>query len=137
MNNDSILIPERTIANTEGMSKKRILDQPFGIVAETGPWVMLGDPYNKRVACKIGPTAIGKGIAILYCRVDCSKTFDSLFKLAKTNEVNAADGVSVSIVFVLIAAQNWATIRTNHCLYLQANLNYVKCFSRRAPLGKR
>ena len=137
MNNDSILIPERTIANTEGMSKKRILDQPFGIVAETGPWVMLGDPYNKRVACKIGPTAIGKGIATLYCRVDCSKTFDSLFKLAKTNDVNATDGVSVRIVFVLIAAQNGAASRSHHCLYSQANLNLRQMLFETSPLGKK
>ncbi|MFL2528254.1 MAG: PTS sugar transporter subunit IIA [Candidatus Azotimanducaceae bacterium] len=111
------------MANTEGMSKKRTLDKHFRIVAETGPGATQEKFYNKLIAYKIGLTAIGKGIATLYCRVDCSKTFDSLFKLAKTNDVNATDGVSVRIVFVLIAAQNGAASRSHHCLYSQANLN--------------
>ena len=111
MNIESILTPERTFANLESTSKKRLLEKASGVLAGAEPGISEQHLYSKLIAReKIGPTAIGNGIAIPHCRVECSKTFAALFKLSRGIDFGAIDEVPVRIVFVLIAPQNEANI---------------------------
>ena len=104
MNIESILTPERTFANLESTSKKRLLEKASGVLAGAEPGISEQHLYSKLIAReKIGPTAIGNGIAIPHCRVECSKTFAALFKLSRGIDFGAIDEVPVRIVFVLIA----------------------------------
>ena len=106
---ESILTPERTFANLESTSKKRLLEKASGVLASAEPGISEQHLYSNLIAReKIGPTAIGNGIAIPHCRVECSKTFAALFKLSRGIDFGAIDKVPVRIVFVLIAPQNEA-----------------------------
>ena len=109
MNIESILAPERTFANLESTSKKRVIELASGILAGAEPGISQQHLYSKLIAReKIGPTAIGNGIAIPHCRVECSKTFAALFKLSKGIDFGAIDEIPVRVVFAVIAPQNEA-----------------------------
>ncbi len=109
MNIESILTPERTFANLESTSKKRLLEKASGVLASAEPGISEQHLYSNLIAReKIGPTAIGNGIAIPHCMVECSRTFAALFKLSRGIDFGAIDEVPVRIVFVLIVPQNEA-----------------------------
>ena len=109
MNIESILAPERTFANLESTSKKRLLEKASGVLASAEPGISEQHLYSNLIAReKIGPTAIGNGIAIPHCMVECSRTFAALFKLSRGIDFGAIDEVPVRIVFVLIVPQNEA-----------------------------
>ena len=109
MNIESILTPERTFANLESTSKKRVMEQASGILTGAEPGISQQYLYSKLIAReKIGPIVIGKRISKPHCWVECSNTFAALFKLSRGIDCSAIDEIPVRIVLVVIAPQNEA-----------------------------
>ena len=99
MNIESILTPERTFANLEIPSKKRLLEKASGVLASAEPGISEQHLYRKLIAReKIGPTAIGNGIAIPHCRVpDCHEITGCLITLDTFIDYDSTDGKPVDL----------------------------------------
>ena len=102
----SILVPERTFSDVETTSKKRASEKVSNLIASVELGLDAHELYNKLIAReKLGPTAIGNGIAIPHCRIACSSIVGSLFRLSNWIEFGALDDLPVRIMFVLLVPQ--------------------------------
>ena len=107
MDIDSILAPERTFANVDATSKKRAIEKAANLIARAEPGFSAAELYNLLIAReKLGPTAIGNGIAIPHCRIACTKTVGSLFHLPNGIDFGALDDLPVKIMFVLLVPES-------------------------------
>ena len=104
MNLDSILSPERTFCNIETRSKKMAIEKAAIAIAATLPSLKAENIYNQLIAReKLGPTALGDGVALPHCRLDeCNEMTGALFTLAHPIDFGAFDDVPVHIMFVLL-----------------------------------
>ncbi len=108
MDIDSILVPKRTFANVETSSKKRAIERAATLIADAEADFDAADLYGALIAReKLGPTAIGNGIAIPHCRLgNCHTIVGGLFRLTESIDFEAYDDEPVSIMFVLLVPQN-------------------------------
>ena len=107
MDIESILVPERTFADIETTSKKRAIEKASDLISSVEPGFNAQQLYNNLIAReKLGPTAIGNGIAIPHCRIACSSTIGSLFRLSNGIDFGALDDLPVKIMFVLLVPQH-------------------------------
>ena len=99
-----LLSPERTVCRTEGASKKRLLQNVSGIIAEDQLSLDATEIFSQLVAReKLGSTGLGDGIAIPHCRIEnCSHPLGTLITLDKGVPFDAPDGGDVDLVFVLL-----------------------------------
>ncbi|WP_373186435.1 PTS IIA-like nitrogen regulatory protein PtsN [Halopseudomonas sp.] len=100
---DHILTPQRTFADVQGGSKKRMLELIGKMIAQHSHL----DPdsiYQNLIAReKLGSTGFGNGIAIPHCRLgDCHKPIGALFQLQSKIDFDALDGEPVDLIFVLL-----------------------------------
>ena len=103
----SILVPERTFSEVETTSKKRAIEKVSKLIASVELGFDDHELYSNLIAReKLGPTAIGNGIAIPHCRIACSSIVGSLFRLCNGIEFGALDDLPVRIMFVLLAPQH-------------------------------
>ena len=110
----SILVPERTFSDVETTSKKRAIEKVSNLIASVELGLDAHELYNKLIAReKLGPTAIGNGIAIPHCRIACSSIVGSLFKFSNGIEFGALDDLPVRIMFVLLVPQHEAKDHLN------------------------
>ena len=105
---ESILAPELTFCNIQGVSKKRLLETTADLIAEKVESVDANQIYNALIAREqLGSTGLGNGIAIPHCRVPkCEKTIGCLIKLETGIDFDAIDGKPVDILFYLLVPEN-------------------------------
>ncbi len=105
---DSILVPERTFSSIQTSSKKRAIEIAADLIARTEPACAAGEVYRGLIDReKLGPTAIGHGIAIPHCRLNnCTKTICALFRLSEGMDFGAFDDELVTLMFVLLFPGN-------------------------------
>jgi PTS system nitrogen regulatory IIA component len=104
MNIDSILAPERTFCNINTRSKKNAIEKAATLIANSLPSLDPHHIFKKLIEReKLGPTALGHGIAVPHCRIEgCSSIVGSLFTLETPVDFAAYDDTPVNIMFVLL-----------------------------------
>ena len=107
MNINSILSPERTFCNIETRSKKNAIEKAAALIAGTLPSLDADDIYSKLIAReKLGPTALGQGIALPHCRIKgCNNIVGALFTIKSPIDFGALDDQLVNIMFVLLVPE--------------------------------
>ena len=107
MNINSILSPNRTFCRIETGSKKNAIEKAAKLIAETVPHLDAGDIYSKLIAReKLGPTALGEGIALPHCRIEgCEGIIGALFSINSPIDFGALDDQLVNIMFVLLVPE--------------------------------
>lgn len=107
MNIESILTASRTFCNIEASSKKRAIEKAALLIAESLPLLDAGEIYNKLISReKLGPTALGNGIALPHCRLEgCTEIVGALFTLETPIDFSAMDDLPVNIMFVLVVPE--------------------------------
>jgi len=101
---DSILAPERTFCNISTRSKKNAIEKAATLIAETMPSLDAHNVFKKLIEReKLGPTALGYGIAVPHCRIEgCKNIVGALFTLDTPIDFAAFDDTPVNIMFVLL-----------------------------------
>ncbi len=104
----SILSPDLTFCNIQGVSKKRLLETSAELIAEKVSSVDANQIYNALIAREqLGSTGLGNGIAIPHCRVPkCENTIGCLVKLEQGIDFDAIDGKPVDLLFYLLVPEN-------------------------------
>ncbi len=104
----SILSPDLTFCNIQGVSKKRLLETSAELIAEKISSVDANQIYNALIAREqLGSTGLGNGIAIPHCRVPkCESTIGCLVKLEQGIDFDAIDGKPVDLLFYLLVPEN-------------------------------
>jgi nitrogen PTS system EIIA component len=104
----TILSPDLTFCNIQGVSKKRLLETSAELIAEKVSSVDANQIYNALIAREqLGSTGLGNGIAIPHCRVPkCESTIGCLIKLEKPIDFDAIDGKPVDLLFYLLVPEN-------------------------------
>jgi PTS system nitrogen regulatory IIA component len=107
MNIESILAASRTFCNIEATSKKRAIEKAAILIAESLPLLDSSEIYNKLIAReKLGPTALGNGIALPHCRLEgCTEIVGALFTLETPIDFSAMDDLPVTIMFILMVPE--------------------------------
>ena len=118
MNINSILSPERTFCNIETRSKKTAIEKAAVLIAGTLPSLDANDIYSKLIAReKLGPTALGQGIALPHCRIEgCNNIVGALFTINTPIDFGALDDQLVNIMFVLLPrkmAMRYSSVAVN------------------------
>ena len=104
MNIDSILLPERTFCNIKTRSKKNAIEQAATLIAGSLPSLDAHNVFRKLIDReKLGPTALGYGIAVPHCRIEgCTNIIGALFTLDTPVDFAAFDDIPVNVMFVLL-----------------------------------
>lgn len=104
----TILSPELTFCNVQGVSKKRLIETSAELIAEHVKSIDANQIYNALIAREqLGSTGLGNGIAIPHCRVPkCESTIGCLIKLEKGIDFDAIDGKPVDLLFFLLVPEN-------------------------------
>lgn len=104
----TILTPELTFCNLQGVSKKRLIETSADLIAEQVESVDANQIYNALIAREqLGSTGLGNGIAIPHCRVPkCTETIGCLVKLESGIDFDAIDGKPVDLLFYLLVPEN-------------------------------
>jgi nitrogen PTS system EIIA component len=107
MNINSILSPERTFCNIETRSKKNAIEKAAALIADTLSSLDANEIYSKLIAReKLGPTALGQGIALPHCRIEgCDSIVGALFTISTPIDFGALDDQPVNIMFVLLVPE--------------------------------
>lgn len=107
MNIESILAASRTFCNIEASSKKRAIEKAAILVAESLPPLDSSEIYSKLIAReKLGPTALGNGIALPHCRLEgCVDIVGALFTLETPIDFSAMDDLPINIMFILLVPE--------------------------------
>jgi len=104
----TILSPELTFCNVQGVSKKRLLETSANLIAQKVDTVDANQVYSALIAREqLGSTGLGNGIAIPHCRVPkCQNTVGCLIKLENGIDFDAIDGRPVDLLFYLLVPEN-------------------------------
>lgn len=104
---ESIISPDLTFCNVEGVSKKRLLETSAELIASKVD-VNPDEVYEALIAREqLGSTGLGNGIAIPHCRVPkCKETIGCLVKLANPIDFDAIDQNPVDLLFFLLVPEN-------------------------------
>lgn len=105
---ESIMSPELTFCNVQGVSKKRLLEISAELIASKVEDVSADVIYEALIAREsLGSTGLGNGIAIPHCRVPKSKnTIGCLVKLETGIDFDAIDHKPVDLLFFLLVPEN-------------------------------
>lgn len=88
-------------------SRKRVLDVAADALAEAQPKISaraLSSALMERE--RLGSTALGEGVAIPHCRLECPRMLGGLLSLAQPVDFDAADGRPVDLLFILVAPKH-------------------------------
>lgn len=107
MDVSDIITPQRTFTALEGTSKKRVLENAAGLIAQQAPEFTANELFDNLINReRLGSTGIGKGVAIPHCRAKhCSQTLGALFKLQEAVDFDAVDNEPVDMMFVLLVPE--------------------------------
>lgn len=98
-----ILNPATTRARVEAGSRKRAIEVASDLMAAHHPGLSaraLFDALMNRE--RLGSTALGEGVAIPHCRIECSGIFGAFLHLEAPVDYDAPDGEPVDLLFVLV-----------------------------------
>lgn len=99
-----ILDRASTRNDADAQSRKRALELASDLLAASHPELsarVLFDGLMNRE--RLGSTALGEGVAIPHCRINCSRIVGAFVKLAQPIDYDAPDGDPVDLLFVLVA----------------------------------
>lgn len=104
---ESIISPNLTFCNIEGVSKKRLLETSAELIASKVD-VNPDEVYKALIAREqLGSTGLGNGIAIPHSRIPkCEDTIGCLVKLANPIDFDAIDNNPVDLLFFLLVPEN-------------------------------
>lgn len=104
----SILSPERTLCGAPASSKKRVLENAAGFIAESLHDINRDELFANLVSReRLGSTGLGEGIAIPHCRLkNMQGVAGSLITLAEPIDFEAIDDRPVDILFVLVVPED-------------------------------
>ncbi|MFP8967086.1 PTS IIA-like nitrogen regulatory protein PtsN [Pokkaliibacter sp. CJK22405] len=104
---DQILSQSCTLTGAPWSSKKRVLEQAAGLLAEHLTDIDTDDIFNGLIGReRLGSTGLGGGIAIPHCRLSqCEEVTAALIHLESPVDFDARDGQPVDIIFVLLAPE--------------------------------
>ncbi len=105
---EAILTPGRTLNQTVGGSKKRVLETLAQLVAADQPGVAAEDVFQRLIAReRLGSTGIGSGIAIPHCRFPTDgMTLGALITLKDPVDFDSIDSAPVDIIFAMLVPEN-------------------------------
>lgn len=105
-----VLTPERVLADAPLSSKKRVLAELAGLMADEEAEVTARDLFESLCAREsIGSTGLGNGIAIPHARLAVPDFASAAFiRLVQPVDFNAADSQPVDVVFALAASEDAA-----------------------------
>jgi nitrogen PTS system EIIA component len=98
-----ILDRSSTRNDVQAQSRKRALELASDLLAASHPELSaraLFDGLMNRE--RLGSTALGDGVAIPHCRMECPHILGAFIKLAQPVDFDAPDGEPVDLLFVLI-----------------------------------
>jgi nitrogen PTS system EIIA component len=98
-----ILDPSSTRNDADAPSRKRALEFASDLLAANHPELSaraLFDGLMNRE--RLGSTALGEGVAIPHCRIECPRILSAFIKLAQPVAYDAPDGDPVDLLFVLV-----------------------------------
>jgi len=100
---NDILVPERTLAQVEGVSKKRVLEIISNLIAISQPNLNSRDIFESLVAReRLGSTGLGHGVAIPHSRLDnLEQPLGCLVVLSQPINFDTLDNQPVDIFFGL------------------------------------
>ncbi|MDT8398265.1 MAG: PTS sugar transporter subunit IIA [Pseudomonadales bacterium] len=104
---ESILSPDLTFCNVQGVSKKRLIETAAELIGSHID-VSANQIYDALIAREqLGSTGLGGGIAIPHCRVPkCREITGCLITLAAGIDFDAIDGKPVDLLFFLLVPEN-------------------------------
>lgn len=105
---ESILTVERTKANIDGISKKRVLESLAKTFSDAIDGFDENDLYQNFISReKLGTTGIGGGIAIPHCRFNTGgATYCACLSLSAPIDFDAVDSEPVDIIFAILVPEN-------------------------------
>lgn len=105
-----VLIPERVLADVSLSSKKRVLVELAGLMADEDAGVPARDLFESLCAREsIGSTGLGNGIAIPHARLAVPEFASAaVMRLAEPVDFNATDNEPVDVVFALATSEDAA-----------------------------
>lgn len=103
-----IISLDRTFIDVEGASKKRVLENAAGLIAQQSPEFTANELFDSLISReRLGSTAIGKGVAIPHCRAKhCTNTVGALLKLQEAVDFDAVDHEPVDLMFILLVPED-------------------------------
>lgn len=108
MHIETILSPNRTLNQSVGGSKKRVLETLAQLIADDQPSINAEDVFQSLIAReRLGSTGIGEGIAIPHCRFSTDgATLGALMTLKDPVDFDSVDNTPVDIVFAMLVPEN-------------------------------
>lgn len=105
---EAILTSGRTLNQTVGGSKKRVLETLAQLIASDQPGLNAEDIFQRLIAReRLGSTGIGSGIAIPHCRFPTDgTTLGALMTLQDPVDFDSIDNTPVDIVFAMLVPEN-------------------------------
>ena len=103
-----IISLDRTFINVKGASKKRVLENAAGLIAQQSPEFTANELFDSLITReRLGSTAIGKGVAIPHCRAKhCNNSVGALLKLQEAVDFDAVDHEPVDLIFILLVPED-------------------------------
>jgi PTS system nitrogen regulatory IIA component len=84
-------------------SRKRVLEAVSDLLAEHHPDLSARQLFDELMNReRLGSTAIGEGVAIPHCRIDCNQILGALITLEHSIDYDAIDDQPVDMLFVLV-----------------------------------
>lgn len=102
-----ILTPDRSLANAQGGSKKKVFEQIAALAAVDLPDTEAQTIFDSLLAReKLGSTGFGNGVAIPHCRLtQCLSPLAVVLHLLQPVDYDAPDEQQVDLVFSLLVPQ--------------------------------
>ncbi|WP_221797560.1 PTS IIA-like nitrogen regulatory protein PtsN [Oceanobacter mangrovi] len=102
-----ILTPERTLADVDVTSKKKLLEFIASLVADDISGSSADEVFERLLGReRLGSTGIGEGIAIPHCRLrQCGQAIGVLLRLQQAIDFDSIDKQPVDLVFALLVPE--------------------------------
>ena len=98
-----ILDPDTTRAKVEAQSRKRAIEVASDLLAARHPGISARSLFDELMSReRLGSTALGEGVAIPHCRIDCERILGAFLHLTEPVDYDAPDGEGVDLLFVLV-----------------------------------
>ena len=107
MNIPDILTLERTQADVDVSSKKKLLELLANLISEQVPETSHDEVFDRLLEReRLGSTGLGEGIAIPHCRIKhCQQAIGVLFSLSDPIDYDSIDRQPVDLVFALLVPE--------------------------------